>query len=91
MKKNLEDQVIAYKALNDVTRIKILVLLQKGSMYTNQILEEFPITQPTLSYHMKILSAAHLVDTRKSGRNVFYSLNKKTFAQLSAFLKKMSE
>ena len=66
MKKILQEQVVAYKALNDVTRIKILQMLKLRSMYTNEILDEFNITQPTLSYHMKILSSANLVDTKKS-------------------------
>lgn len=91
MKRNFEEQVVAYKALNDVTRLKILTMLQNDSMYTNQILEAFNITQPTLSYHMKILNGAKLVDTKKTGRNVYYSLNKKTFSHLVDFLSKMTE
>ncbi|ADC91358.1 ArsR/SmtB family transcription factor [Mageeibacillus indolicus] len=86
MKKILQEQVVAYKALNDVTRIKILQMLKLRSMYTNEILDEFNITQPTLSYHMKILSSANLVDTKKVGRNVYYCLNRKTINHLIDFL-----
>jgi len=62
--------------LSDINRIQILRLLaDKGELCARDILTNFPITQPTLSHHMNILLANHLVEARKSGRWVFYHLS----------------
>jgi len=62
--------------LSDINRIQILRLLaDHGELCARDILSYFPITQPTLSHHMNVLSDNHLVETRKSGRWVFYHLS----------------
>ena len=64
------------KALSDETRVKIYHMLSQGELCACNILEEFNITQPTLSYHMKILSESGLVDSRRDGVWMKYSINK---------------
>ncbi len=64
------------KALSDETRIKIFDMLSQGELCACRILEEFDITQPTLSYHMKILTESGLVDSRRDGVWMKYSINK---------------
>ena len=49
-----------FKAMSDETRLKIIDMLSCGEMCACDILEEFNITQPTLSYHMKILTDSGL-------------------------------
>jgi ArsR family transcriptional regulator len=79
---NYADYAILFKAMADETRLKIVVLLSKGELCACKILENFNITQPTLSYHMKILTECGLVDSRKDGSWMRYSLNKDTFAEV---------
>ena len=64
------------KALADETRVKIFNMLSEGELCACRILEEFNITQPTLSYHMKILCDSGLVDGRRDGVWMKYSINK---------------
>ena len=64
------------KALSDETRIKILDMLSGGELCACDILEEFKITQPTLSYHMKTLCDSGLVYSRRDGIWMKYSINK---------------
>lgn len=64
------------KALADETRVKIFNMLSEGELCACRILEEFNITQPTLSYHMKILCDSGLVDGRRDGVWINYSINK---------------
>ncbi|MBU5677014.1 metalloregulator ArsR/SmtB family transcription factor [Alkaliphilus sp. MSJ-5] len=64
------------KALADETRVKIFDMLSKGELCACNILEDFDITQPTLSYHMKILSESGLVNSRRDGVWMKYSINK---------------
>ena len=64
------------KALADETRVEIFDMLSEGEFCACKILEEFNITQPTLSYHMKILCDSGLVDGRRDGVWMKYSINK---------------
>ena len=66
------------KALSDQNRLKIIKLLSRGEKCGCVLLEAFNITQPTLSHHMQILSECDLIKTRKEGKWMHYSLNKKT-------------
>ena len=50
------DYAPVFKALGDTTRLKIIEMLSCGELCACDFLECFEITQPTLSYHMKILT-----------------------------------
>jgi ArsR family transcriptional regulator len=75
------------KALSDETRLKIVDMLSCGELCACAILEEFSITQPTLSYHMKILSDSGLVSAVRDGSWVRYSLNIEKANDARSFLK----
>jgi len=64
-----------FKALGDSTRLKIIEMLSCGALCACDILESFQITQPTLSYHMKILTECGLVNSYKEGSWIHYSNN----------------
>jgi len=74
------------KALGDETRVKIFDMLSVGELCACKLLEEFNITQPTLSYHMKILCDSGLVNGRKDGIWMRYTINKDSFENLRGFL-----
>ena len=64
-----------YKALCDENRIKILKLLQGGEKCACVLLDDLHITQPTLSHHMKILCDSGIVEGRKDGKWMYYSIS----------------
>lgn len=70
------------KALSDETRLRIFAMLSQGELCACNILEEFNITQPTLSYHMKILSESGLIVARREGVWMKYSLHSKNLELL---------
>lgn len=74
------------KALSDETRVKIFEMLSQDELCACEILEEFNITQPTLSYHMKILCDSDLVNSRKDGIMTMYSINKDNLDILREFI-----
>jgi len=76
---NNEEYVLIFKALADETRLSIVKLLMNGELCGCKILENFKITQPTLSYHMKSLCDSGLVEGRRDGAWMRYSLNKEVF------------
>jgi len=74
------------KALSDRNRLNIVDMLSCGELCACMILEKFHITQPTLSHHMKKLSDCGLVNGRKEGRWMYYSLDENTVLEFTAFL-----
>ena len=63
-----------FKALGDETRQRILGLLSAREMCVCEIISALEMTQPTTSHHLKILEDAGLLDSRKEGKWVIYSL-----------------
>ncbi len=82
MEINYKNYVDIFKALADDTRTQIIIILSSGERCACKILENLNITQPTLSYHMKILTDIGLVEGRRKGSWMMYSLNKETFDRL---------
>ncbi|MDD4402191.1 MAG: metalloregulator ArsR/SmtB family transcription factor [Desulfitobacteriaceae bacterium] len=74
------------KALGDETRVKIFDMLSQGERCACKILEEFAITQSTLSYHMKILCDSGLVNGRRDGIWMRYTINYDTLELVKEFL-----
>lgn len=66
---------IIFKALGDPTRMAIIQLLREQNRTPSELLERIPVTQPTLSHHLDILKRADLVETRRDGQFIHYSLN----------------
>jgi len=62
------------KALADLQRVRILMMLQPGELCVCQIVEVLALAPSTISKHLSILSAAGLVDFRKEGRWAYYRL-----------------
>lgn len=68
-----------FKALSDPTRRKILLLLKNKDMTAGEISEQFDMTKPSISNHLKILKQAELVYDERQGQNIIYSLNTTVF------------
>lgn len=83
---NYEENASKYKALGDITRLRIIEILSCGELCACDILESFQITQPTLSYHMKILTDCGLVNSKKEGSWMKYSLNESGINEIKQFL-----
>ena len=77
-----------FKVLGDETRLKIIEMLKGGTMCACKLLEEFNITQPTLSYHMKMLVDSGLVLCKKDGIWNNYTLDMEKLNSLAIFVNK---
>jgi DNA-binding transcriptional ArsR family regulator len=69
-----EDTASVFKALADPTRRQILHDLRDGELAAGEIASRFPIKGPSVSRHLAILKAAGLVDERRDGNKILYSL-----------------
>ena len=63
-----------FKAFSDETRLMVLSLLQGGEKCACELLEQVSISQSTLSHHMKILVESGIVNARKEGKWMHYSI-----------------
>lgn len=69
------EDVRKVKALADENRLAIMLSLQHGEKCGCVLIEELNVTQPTLSHHMKILCDSDLVNSRKEGKWMYYSIS----------------
>ena len=76
-----------FKAFCDENRLRILQLLRSGEKCACVLLDDLHITQSTLSHHMKILCDAGIVQGRKEGKWVHYSIDPEGADRAVALLK----
>ena len=55
------DYISVFKALSDETRLRIVIKLCQKEMCAAALLKDFAIAQPTLSYHIRVLTDCGLV------------------------------
>jgi len=64
-----------YRALADPTRRRILELLREGDRTAGELADHFPLSKPTLSKHFSVLKEADLIEGRREGTSIIYTLN----------------
>jgi len=62
------------KALSDIQRIRILMMLRVGELCVCQIIAVLGLAPSTVSKHLSVLSEADLVTSRKEGRWSYFKL-----------------
>jgi len=75
----LKIQSKIFKALSDTSRLKILALLRIRDMCVCEIMVALNMTQPVASHHLGILENIGLVEYRREGKWIFYSISKPDF------------
>jgi ArsR family transcriptional regulator len=66
--------VSALKVLANAERLLLLCQLSQGEMCVSELEEELDIHQPTLSQQLGVLRAEGVVDTRREGKRIYYSV-----------------
>lgn len=64
----------------DETRQQIMAMLCCDWLCVSDIVQKTGVTQPTVSHHLAILRETDLVNTRRKGKQVFYTLNQQAVA-----------
>lgn len=97
---DIEGMVETLKALAHPIRMQIVRLLADKSAFGLQdesccarsevcvcrITELFDVSMPTISHHLRLLRQAGLVDSRREGTWVYYSLRRDVLARVGALL-----
>ena len=74
--------VDTFKALSDPTRAQIIFLLTHRPYSVNELSEMVPVSASGVSHHLAKLRALRLVNTRRDGNQIFYSIDDEHVAGL---------
>lgn len=62
------------RAVGDPKRLQIMYALDEGPCNVTALAERLDLPQPTVSRHLSVLRQSNLVETRRDGASVVYSL-----------------
>jgi len=81
------DYSALFGALADTRRRAILTLLHGRTLTVNRIAEEFSVSRPAISRHLRVLRETGLVSESKRGRERFYALEPEAIGEAVEHLK----
>lgn len=87
----LAEQSQAFHALSDARRLHILAVLRDGERCVCDLQEDLGLAQSLLSFHLKTLRDAGLVNVRRSGRWAHYSLSHTALLQVGVVITELCQ
>ncbi|NDV47200.1 transcriptional regulator [Paludibacter sp. 221] len=79
----MEKAAYALRAISHETRLCIISLLsERGEMGVGQLVEALGCEQSLLSHHLTDMRAKGILNSRREGKNCFYSLKNKQIVQI---------
>ncbi|CAM4356265.1 metalloregulator ArsR/SmtB family transcription factor [Paenibacillus phoenicis] len=87
----LDRLVNFHKAVGDVTRIRIIALLQNGPLHGQALAGKLGVTPPTITHHMTKLREADLVYERRDKNTIYFYLNEKSLTQQAQAILKVGK
>ena len=84
-----DELALLFKAVADPMRLRLLSLIachHGGEACVCDLLGEFSVTAPSVSYHLKILRESGLISSERRGTWVYYRVNPDVMARMSAVL-----
>lgn len=76
----------AFQIIGDASRRKMLMLLLGNSLTINSLVDNFDMSRPAISKHIRILSNAGFISIQDIGRERYCSLKNDGFEELRAWL-----
>jgi DNA-binding transcriptional ArsR family regulator len=64
-----------FEALADPTRRRILSMLAQRDRSAGEIAAAFEMTKPSISHHLSVLKSAGLVEARREGQSLIYTIH----------------
>lgn len=81
-----ESQFDPFQIIADPNRRKILELLSGDEQTVNSLVENFEMSRPAVSKHIKILHEGGFISIRNQGRERICSLHQEGFLQIQEWL-----
>jgi DNA-binding transcriptional ArsR family regulator len=83
--------MLAFNALGDPTRRRIVEMLAKRELSAGAIAARFDLTAPAISQHLKVLRDARLVRVRPEAQRRIYALDPEGFDDVEAWLMRIRQ
>ena len=80
---DLRELRVFHKALADVNRLRIVRRLAEGPATIGDLIDTVGLSQPLVSWHVARLKAAGVVETKRTGREVFCQLRPNVFDEVA--------
>jgi len=84
----LAEAVSFLKVITEENRLKIMCMLRFKEKCVCEIWQHLDLSQNLTSHHLKVLKDFGLVNNRKDGLKIFYTINKKNTAKYNLLLNK---
>ena len=78
-----------FGALGDPQRRTILALLGERPRAVSELAGELPVSRPAVSWHLKLLKDAGLVEQRRVGVRRIYALRREGLGSVAAYLEQV--
>ncbi|HCK22109.1 MAG TPA: transcriptional regulator [Bacteroidetes bacterium] len=89
--KTLRKTVLVLRAVNHKLRLKIIKMLSdKQQMSVTEIYVKLRLEQSVASQHLAIMRRAGIVNTTRSGKNIYYELNASKLKSIGNFIRDIS-
>lgn len=79
----------SFKVLSDPNRLEIVELLLKGETCGCTLIDKLPISQPTLSYHLKAITKSGLAVAKREGNWIKHYINREKIDEMIEFLEQL--
>ncbi len=81
-----------YTALAEPNRRRIIELIaKKGSLTATDISDEFDVTAPAISQHLKVLRESQLVQMEKVAQRRIYRINADKLSEIEEWIQKLKK
>ncbi len=80
-----------FQAIADPTRREIIGMLAHKTMNVNAISDQFLVSRPAISKHLKILSECGLVEITQQGRERFCEMKPEKLQEVSVWVKQYEQ
>ncbi len=79
-------QLDVFQVIGDPSRRKMLVMLSENSLTINSLADNFDMSRPAVSKHVKILETAGFISIQDIGRERYCTLKKEGFEELQEWI-----
>lgn len=69
------------------SRLMIICMLLKREMFVQELIEKLGTTKGNISQHLRVLADRQLIQKRRDGNRIFYSIKDPKLAELIAGIK----
>ena len=70
------------KGIGNANRFRVLETLMRGPRTVSEVVATVKLPQPAVSQHLKVLKSSDLVEAKRQGKEMYYSINVAYMAKL---------